>query len=67
MAGQWFALPKLFKKSVNEGYQIVKNENGLIQFRNEQICTIPVAPAHSLEVRSLFEYIKNRKTLTYLL
>lgn len=44
MAGQWFALPKLFKKSVNEGYQIVKNEKGLIQFRNEQVCTIPVAP-----------------------
>lgn len=42
MAGQWFALPKLFKKSVNEGYQIVKNEKGLIQFRNEQVCTITV-------------------------
>lgn len=38
MAGQWFALPKLFKKSVNEGYQVVKNEKGLIQFRNEQVC-----------------------------
>lgn len=37
MAGQWFALPKLFKASKNEGYQIVKNEPGLIQFRNEQV------------------------------
>ena len=37
MAGQWFALPKLFKASVNEGYQIVKDEPGLIQFRNEQV------------------------------
>lgn len=53
MAGQWFALPKLFKKSVNEGYQIVKNEKGLIQFRNEQVCTIPAAPAYNLETRSL--------------
>lgn len=53
MAGQWFALPKLFKKSVNEGYQIVKNEKGLIQFRNEQVCTIPAAPAYNLEIRSL--------------
>lgn len=60
MAGQWFALPKLFKKSVNEGYQIVKNEKGLIQFRNEQVCTIP-APAHSLVVKPLFEYIKLEK------
>jgi hypothetical protein len=24
MAGQWFALPKLFKASKNEGYEIVK-------------------------------------------
>ena len=37
MAGQWFALPKLFKASVTEGYQIVKDEPGLIQFRNEQV------------------------------
>lgn len=37
MAGQWFALPKLFKDSKNEGYQIVVDEPGLIQFRNEQV------------------------------
>lgn len=37
MAGQWFALPKLFNGSKNEGYQIVKNEPGMIQFRNEQV------------------------------
>lgn len=41
MAGQWFALPKLFKDSKNEGYQIVKNEPGLIQFRNEQVRQLP--------------------------
>ena len=33
MAGQWFALPKLFKASVNEGYEIVKNDRDLIQFK----------------------------------
>lgn len=37
MAGQWFALPKLFKASRNEGYQIVKNDKDLIQFKNEQV------------------------------
>lgn len=37
MAGQWFALPKLFRESVNNGYQVVKNERGLIQFKNDQV------------------------------
>lgn len=37
MAGQWFALPKLFKASKNEGYEVVVNEPGLIQFKNEQV------------------------------
>lgn len=37
MAGQWFALPKLFKASKNEGYEVVVNERGLIQFRNAQV------------------------------
>ncbi|EKM53479.1 uncharacterized protein PHACADRAFT_175911 [Phanerochaete carnosa HHB-10118-sp] len=41
MAGQWFALPKLFKASVNEGYEVVVNEPGLIQFKNEQTWTFP--------------------------
>jgi len=39
MAGQWFALPKLFKESINEKYQIVVNDRDLIQFRNEQSWT----------------------------
>lgn len=42
MAGQWFALPKLFKASKNERYQIVKDEPGLIQFRNEQVSKLPL-------------------------
>lgn len=37
MAGQWFALPKLFNKSTNEGYQVVVNDRDLIQFRNAQV------------------------------
>ncbi|KAI0349960.1 hypothetical protein OH77DRAFT_1414048 [Trametes cingulata] len=41
MAGQWFALPKLFKESKNESYQIVKNDPLLIQFKNEQTWTFP--------------------------
>lgn len=44
MAGQWFALPKLFKDSKTERYQIVKNEPGLIQFRNEQVGA-PLSPS----------------------
>ncbi|KAL8829123.1 MAG: hypothetical protein Q9191_002190 [Dirinaria sp. TL-2023a] len=44
MAGQWFALPKLFNESKNEGYEVVVNEPGLIQFRNEQSWTFKVIP-----------------------
>ncbi|GAM87469.1 hypothetical protein ANO11243_054940 [Dothideomycetidae sp. 11243] len=44
MAGQWFALPKLFNASKNEGYQIVKNDKLLIQFRNEQSWTFKIIP-----------------------
>ena len=45
MAGQWFALPKLFNASINEGYQIVKNDRDLIQFRNEQVSPFKSMPA----------------------
>ncbi|RPD52951.1 hypothetical protein L227DRAFT_581809 [Lentinus tigrinus ALCF2SS1-6] len=41
MAGQRFALPKLFHSSKNEGYQVVKNDPLLIQFENEQTWTFP--------------------------
>jgi len=36
MAGQWFALPKLFKASKNAGYHIVRSDDEVIQFKNEQ-------------------------------
>lgn len=36
MAGQWYGLPKLFPKSENLGYEVVKNDDTLIQFKNKQ-------------------------------
>ncbi|KEF61774.1 uncharacterized protein A1O9_03344 [Exophiala aquamarina CBS 119918] len=44
MAGQWFALPKLFKESKNEGYEVIKNDRDLIQFKNEQSWTFKLIP-----------------------
>jgi hypothetical protein len=44
MAGQWFALPKLFKASVNEGYEIIRNDRDVIQFKNEQSWTFKLIP-----------------------
>ncbi|KAK8211377.1 hypothetical protein M8818_003344 [Zalaria obscura] len=44
MAGQWFALPKLFKASKNERYEIIKNDRDLIQFKNEQSWTFKIIP-----------------------
>ena len=37
MAGQWFALPKLFKAAKIERYQVVVNDRDLIQFKNEEV------------------------------
>jgi hypothetical protein len=44
MAGQWFALPKLFKASINNGYQVIKNERDFIQFKNDQSWTFKIIP-----------------------
>ncbi|CZT12536.1 uncharacterized protein RAG0_16329 [Rhynchosporium agropyri] len=44
MAGQWFALPKLFKESKNEGYEVVRSDDEVIQFKNEQSWTFKVIP-----------------------
>jgi len=44
MAGQWFALPKLFKKSTNERYQVIRSDNEVIQFKNEQSWTFKLIP-----------------------
>ena len=37
MAGQWFALPKLFSLSTTNKLQIVTDEPGLIQWKYEQV------------------------------
>lgn len=55
MAGQWFALPKLFKDSTCHGIQVVKNEPGLIQFKNAQVNHTPSlqAPSSTILIRML--------------
>ncbi|KAL7619543.1 hypothetical protein AAE478_010083 [Parahypoxylon ruwenzoriense] len=44
MAGQWFALPKLFKSARSRGYQVVTNDRDLIQFRHEEEWTFKIIP-----------------------
>lgn len=44
MAGQWFTLPKLFEASRNEGYEIVRSDDEVIQFKNEQSWTFKIIP-----------------------
>ncbi|KDQ55153.1 hypothetical protein JAAARDRAFT_79960 [Jaapia argillacea MUCL 33604] len=53
MAGQWFALPKLFKASKNEGYEVVKNDPELIQFKNEQTWTFLPPFTKSVTINAL--------------
>jgi hypothetical protein len=68
MAGQWFALPKLFKSSKNEGYQIVRSDDEVIQFKNEQVnplCSFPLSP--SLHIQSwTFKIIPKTATINAL-
>lgn len=42
--GQWFALPKLFEWSKNEGYEIVRSDDEVIQFKNEQSWRFKILP-----------------------
>ncbi|KAF2437771.1 hypothetical protein P171DRAFT_458927 [Karstenula rhodostoma CBS 690.94] len=44
MAGQWFALPKLFKSSINESYQVIRSDDEMIQFKNKQSWTFRLIP-----------------------
>lgn len=37
VAGQWYALPQLFEASINEGYQVVRNDSKVIQFKIAQV------------------------------
>jgi hypothetical protein len=51
MAGQWFALPKLFKASKNEGYEVVRSDDQVIQFKNEQVRVAPLSSHPTLTNR----------------
>lgn len=44
MAGQWFALPKLFNASINESYQVIRSDDDIIQFKNKQSWTFRLIP-----------------------
>lgn len=44
MAGQWFTLPKLFKTSINESYEVIRSDEDLIQFKNKQSWTFRGIP-----------------------
>jgi len=44
MAGQWFALPKLFNASINESYQVIRSDSEMIQFKNKQSWTFRLIP-----------------------
>lgn len=40
IAGQWFALPKLFSSGESLRHEVITNDENLIQFRNEQQWTL---------------------------
>ncbi|KAG5974727.1 hypothetical protein E4U56_004281 [Claviceps arundinis] len=44
VAGQWFALPKLFSTSENAGYEVVRSDNEILQFKSEQKWTFRLLP-----------------------
>ena len=64
MAGQWFALPKLFKESKNEGYEVIKNDPLLIQFKNEQVSVFagPGESRGSGPIRTLSYIVATERT-----
>ncbi|KAG6008426.1 hypothetical protein E4U21_004448 [Claviceps maximensis] len=44
VAGQWFALPKMFSSSVNAGYEVVRSDDEVLQFKSEQKWTFKLLP-----------------------
>ena len=44
VAGQWFALPKLFSSSENLGHQVVRSDQEMLQFKNSQRWTLRLLP-----------------------
>lgn len=68
MAGQWFGLPKLFPKSENLGYEIVKNDDTLIQFKNKQVSAlVPILSEPKLtQQRWSFHLVSKQATINAL-
>ena len=62
MAGQWFALPKLFKESKNERYEIIRSDNEMIQLKNEQSWTFKVIPK-TATINALVSLVLDPETL----
>ena len=44
IAAQWFGLPKIFTASENTGYEVVRDDPLLIQFKSQHKWTFPVLP-----------------------
>ncbi|KAF2749514.1 hypothetical protein M011DRAFT_398392 [Sporormia fimetaria CBS 119925] len=44
IAGQWFAMPKVFQKAVNEGYEVIRSDNEVIQFKKRSSWTFRLIP-----------------------
>jgi hypothetical protein len=44
IAGQWFALPKVFSASENISYEVTRDDPGMIEFKNQQKWTFPIIP-----------------------
>lgn len=64
VAGQWFALPKLFSSSENTGYEVVRNDRELIQFKNEQKWTFRFLP-NSVTINGLISLSLDPKTVDH--
>ncbi|OAQ58747.1 FAD dependent oxidoreductase [Pochonia chlamydosporia 170] len=64
VAGQWFALPKLFSSSENTGYELVRNDRELIQFKNEQKWTFRFLP-NSVTINGLISLSLDPKTVDH--
>ena len=64
VAGQWFALPKLFKESENLGCEVVTNDPDVIQFKNKQRWTFRLIPK-SVSICSLISLRLDPETVDH--
>ncbi|KAF2624892.1 hypothetical protein BU25DRAFT_433179 [Macroventuria anomochaeta] len=51
MAGQQFALPKLFKASTNESYEVIRSDDDLIQFKNKQSLDLATRDSEFMQIK----------------